>query len=46
MERSEDSGLKLEASDRIGEGVASGIERTRGMFHEIKFIWSVLGSDC
>lgn len=38
MERSEDAGLKLEASYRIAEEVASGLERTRGMFHEIKFI--------
>lgn len=46
MERSEDARLKLEASYRIAEEAASGLERTRGMFHEIKFIWSVLDSDC
>ena len=28
------------------ERVASGIEWTRGLFHVIKFIWSVLSSDC
>ena len=46
IERSEDPGQNLNASYRIGDRVASGIEWTRGLFHVIKFIWSVLSSDC